>query len=77
MVISPLEISIISGIPGSQRIVGIVDWEEAGWYPEYWEYCKLLYEIEYTQEWRSAGWVVKMINHMMMSGLRSRSIPRG
>jgi len=27
------------------RIVGIIDWETAGWFPEYWEY---------TQAWRSA-----------------------
>ncbi|KAH8200232.1 hypothetical protein TruAng_005624 [Truncatella angustata] len=47
---------IISGGTNSQRIVGIVDWEQAGWYPEYWEYCKLLYGVEYTHEWRSAGW---------------------
>jgi hypothetical protein len=52
---------IISGTPESQRIVGIVDWEQAGWYPEYWEYCKLLYGVEYTHEWRSAEWVEKVI----------------
>lgn len=23
------------------RIVGIIDWELAGWYPEYWEYTKM------------------------------------
>ncbi|KAK8128927.1 hypothetical protein PG984_010035 [Apiospora sp. TS-2023a] len=23
------------------RIVGIIDWETAGWYPEYWEYTKM------------------------------------
>ena len=33
---------IISGTPGSQRIVGIVDWEQACWCPEYWEYCKFV-----------------------------------
>ncbi len=25
------------------RIVGIIDWEFAGWYPEYWEYTKMLW----------------------------------
>ncbi|KAI3392414.1 hypothetical protein diail_5720 [Diaporthe ilicicola] len=25
------------------RIVGIIDWEFAGWYPEYWEYTKMHY----------------------------------
>lgn len=50
---------IISGTPGSQRIVGILDWEQAGWYPEYWEYCKLLY----------GGWNTVM-NGVALGGLR-------
>lgn len=25
------------------RIKGIIDWETAGWYPEYWEYTKMWY----------------------------------
>lgn len=24
------------------RITGIIDWEYAGWYPEYWEYVKMI-----------------------------------
>ncbi|PHH93273.1 hypothetical protein CDD83_8784 [Cordyceps sp. RAO-2017] len=52
---------IISDEPGSRRIVGIVDWEQASWHPEYWEYCKLLYGVEYTHEWREAGWADKII----------------
>jgi hypothetical protein len=52
---------IVSGIPGSQRIVGIVDWEQAGWYPEYWEYCKALCGVEYTHEWRTHGWAEKLM----------------
>ena len=27
------------------RISGIVDWENAGWFPEYWEYTKVHYTI--------------------------------
>ncbi|KAG8420253.1 hypothetical protein J3459_011262 [Metarhizium acridum] len=27
-------------IVSNDRIVGLVDWEEAGWFPEYWEYVK-------------------------------------
>ncbi|POR30952.1 Phosphotransferase enzyme family protein [Tolypocladium paradoxum] len=53
---------IISGIPGSQRIVGIIDWEQAGWYPEYWEYCKLLYGVEDSHEWREDGWADKVMD---------------
>lgn len=33
---------IVSGSPGCRAIAAILDWEQAGWYPEYWEYCKAL-----------------------------------
>ncbi|KFG79515.1 phosphotransferase enzyme family protein [Metarhizium anisopliae] len=52
---------IISDGPGPRRIAGIIDWEQAGWYPEYWEYCKLLYRVEYQHEWRSDGWAEKVM----------------
>ena len=26
-----------------ERITGIIDWEFAGWYPEYWEYTKMYF----------------------------------
>lgn len=52
---------IISDGPGPRRIAGIIDWEQAGWYPEYWEYCKLLHAVEYDHEWRSDGWADKVM----------------
>ncbi|KAL4244281.1 Protein kinase-like domain superfamily protein [Abortiporus biennis] len=27
------------------RITGIIDWENAGWYPEHWEFVKALYHV--------------------------------
>ena len=24
----------------STEVLGIIDWQESGWYPEYWEYLK-------------------------------------
>lgn len=33
------------------RISGIVDWENAGWYPEYWEYTKCYFGVRLTQRW--------------------------
>lgn len=33
---------MISGEPGSRSITAIVDWGMSGWYPEYWEYCKMM-----------------------------------
>ena len=47
---------IVSGSPGCRSIAAILDWEQARWYPEYWEYCKALIEKHYEHEWRSAGW---------------------
>jgi serine/threonine protein kinase len=35
--LSPGNIMVESG-----RISGIIDWEQAGWYPEYWEYVKAM-----------------------------------
>ncbi|KAI1124789.1 kinase-like protein [Nemania abortiva] len=51
-----LENIIISNTQGSRRIIGILDWEQAGWYPEYWEYCKLIMGARYSHEWRKSGW---------------------
>lgn len=33
------------------RISGIVDWECAGWYPEYWEYSKMHFTVRQTSRW--------------------------
>lgn len=36
------------------RVTGIVDWEMAGYYPEYWEYTKALYErFRWTRRYRN------------------------
>ncbi|KAF5017408.1 hypothetical protein F66182_10664 [Fusarium sp. NRRL 66182] len=51
---------IVSGSPDSYAITGIIDWEQAGWYPEYWEYCKLLLGVELGHEWRIEDWGSKV-----------------
>ncbi|POR32239.1 Uncharacterized protein TPAR_07550 [Tolypocladium paradoxum] len=33
------------------RLSGIVDWENAGWYPEYWEYTKAHYITKLKRRW--------------------------
>jgi Ser/Thr protein kinase RdoA (MazF antagonist) len=48
---------ISSDEPRQVRISGIVDWEQAGWYPEYWEYCKAMIVGPYGDEWRDAGFI--------------------
>lgn len=38
-------------------MVAIVDWGMSGWYPEYWEYCKMLFGVSglafYEEGWLS------------------------
>jgi hypothetical protein len=31
--------------------LAVVDWEEAGWMPEYWEACKALLKSTIVDEW--------------------------
>lgn len=38
-------------ILGKDDIITIIDWECAGWYPEYWEYTKSLFNINTYVEW--------------------------
>jgi predicted unusual protein kinase regulating ubiquinone biosynthesis (AarF/ABC1/UbiB family) len=40
--------------PGSDpHIIAIIDWQQSGWYPEYWEYCKALWTSPIGEEWES------------------------
>ncbi|GJN71062.1 phosphotransferase family protein [Purpureocillium lilacinum] len=33
------------------QIVAIVDWQQSGWYPDYWEFCKAEFAVHYWSEW--------------------------
>ncbi|EXJ87618.1 hypothetical protein A1O3_04579 [Capronia epimyces CBS 606.96] len=44
--ISPQNIVVNNG-----QIVGILDWESAGWYPEYWEYVKFFNAPDPSLDW--------------------------
>lgn len=39
-------------VDGQGRVVGLLDWEMAGWMPEYWEHCKIVYA-----RWEDAEWL--------------------
>lgn len=43
------------------RVLAVVDWAHAGWYPDYWEYCKALYTSHYTDDWRIV-WIPKFLD---------------
>jgi aminoglycoside phosphotransferase (APT) family kinase protein len=42
-------------------VVAVLDWEFAGFYPEYWEYCKALWRPEWDSAWIREGLVDKVL----------------
>lgn len=34
------------------KIVGLLDWEYAGWYPEYWEYVNFFERQSRNRDWK-------------------------
>jgi thiamine kinase-like enzyme len=42
------------------RVVAIIDWGQAGWYPDYWEYCKASYTSIYHGRWRNK-WIPRFL----------------
>lgn len=42
------------------RVMAVIDWTHAGWYPDYWEYCKALYTSHYNGEWRNT-WIPRFL----------------
>lgn len=47
---------------GRVTIAAIIDWEQAGWYPSYWEYCKLFIGESYMDDWRASGWADRLMD---------------
>lgn len=52
---------MVSGPPGSCRVAGIIDWEQSGWYPEYWEFCKMHFGVARGHEWERDDWPSKIL----------------
>ena len=52
--------NMIVALTGLPRILSIIDWKHAGWYPDYWEYCKAAYTSSIGDEWREE-WVPKIL----------------
>ncbi|KAH6952099.1 phosphotransferase enzyme family protein [Fusarium avenaceum] len=40
-------------------IVALIDWEQSGWYPDYWEFCKAEYTAEIGSEWH--GYMLRFL----------------
>ncbi|CBX96513.1 hypothetical protein IAQ61_005619 [Plenodomus lingam] len=43
------------------KVVAVLDWEMAGYYPEYWEYVKALYRPAWEDDWIKSGTVNKVL----------------
>ncbi|OJD12002.1 hypothetical protein AJ78_07334 [Emergomyces pasteurianus Ep9510] len=52
--------NIMISLTGPPRIIAVIDWAHACWYPEYWEYCKAGYPSHYESEWRNV-WIPKFL----------------
>jgi aminoglycoside phosphotransferase (APT) family kinase protein len=53
--------NIIVSTTSPPRVLAVVDWAHAGWYPDYWEYCKACYTSWYGGEWRNQ-WIPKFLD---------------
>lgn len=36
---------------GRSRVLSIIDWQQSGWYPAYWEYCKSRWTADIGGTW--------------------------
>ncbi|KAF1911620.1 phosphotransferase enzyme family protein [Ampelomyces quisqualis] len=48
--IRPANIIVTATTP--VKVVAVLDWEQAGWYPDYWEDCKAKFTAPLDGEWR-------------------------
>lgn len=46
------DLSTLNIIARGDDVVGIIDWETAGWWPEYWEYTSAWHVNPYNEFWR-------------------------
>lgn len=46
------DLSSLNVLASGDKIVGIVDWETAGWYPSYWEYTTAWHVNPQNQFWQ-------------------------
>ncbi|KAM0203920.1 hypothetical protein ACHAPA_011425 [Fusarium lateritium] len=49
--LNPVNIMVSKDSPC--HVMAILDWEQSGWYPAYWEFCKAEYATEVGSEWQT------------------------
>lgn len=48
-------IMILDDLAKPRRVTSILNWDEAGWYPDYWEYCKMSLAVGDHRLWQECG----------------------
>ncbi|KAF4437113.1 phosphotransferase family protein [Fusarium austroafricanum] len=48
--LNPVNIMVSKESP--YRVIAIIDWEQCGWYPAYWEFCKAEFSTELNSDWQ-------------------------
>lgn len=52
--------NIIISCTDLPHVMAVINWTHAGWYPDYWEYCKALYTSHYNGEWHNT-WIPRFL----------------
>ena len=52
--------NILLSVQKPRRVLAIVDWAHAGWYPDYWEYCRAAHTCTWDGDWRNK-WIPQFI----------------
>lgn len=52
---------MVFGDFGLCRVMVILDWEQVGWYLEYWEFCKMYFGVVEKDEWSIDDWLSKIL----------------
>lgn len=47
----PRNVMLSAEDDGPTRILALIDWHQSGWFPPYWEWCKLAWGVTYEGEW--------------------------
>jgi hypothetical protein len=47
----PSNIMVSADLDSLCCIVAIIDWQQSGWYPDYWEFCKAIFTVDTDGEW--------------------------
>lgn len=68
------DLSSLNILARGDEVVGIIDWETAGWYPDYWEYTTASHVNPQNLFWKKevAGFLERMPKALAMEDIRQK-----